>query len=90
MSILFPCHTSCTAFGADNVQKGVCHRTLAIIVHIGTFPYYRLFNFNTLRPIELIALCTRRSFELNRLLCLIDLWKRRKRTELQYVSLSVS
>lgn len=61
-----------------------------IIVHIVTLPYYRLFHFNTLRPIELIALCTRRSLEPNKLLSLIDLWKRRKRAELQYVSLSVS
>lgn len=90
MSFRFPYHACGTGWEADSIQKGIYHRKLMIVVHIGTSPYYRLFNFNTLRPIKLIALCTQRAFEPNRLLSLIDLWKRRKRAELQFVSLSVS
>ena len=69
--------------------KHCYHTILASLVKIGTFPYYRLFHFNTLRPIELIASCTRRSLEPNKLRLLIDRWKRRKRAELQYVSIAV-
>ena len=57
---------------------------------VGTFPYYRLFQFNTLRPIQLIANCTRQPSESNKLLFLIHRWKRRKREELQFVSIAVS
>lgn len=65
-------------------------KLLTVTVKIGTFPYYRLFHFNTLRPIELIAACTRRSFEPEKLLFLIDRWRRRKRAELQFVSIAAA
>jgi len=90
MRSFLPYSTYDTTYEADDVRKRIYHETLAIIVRIGTLPYYRLFNFNTLRPIELIASCTRRSLEPDRLLSLIDLWRRGKRAELQFVSIAVS
>jgi len=90
MNFLLLYSACCTELGADDVRKRIYRKTLAIIVRIGTLPYYRLFDFNTLRPIELIASCTRRSLNPTKLLSLIDLWKRRKRAELQFVSIAVS
>ena len=84
------CSLSTIKAKTKDMSKGFYHRFLAILMHVGTFPYYRIFHFNTFRPIQLIAICTQQSSEVNRLLFLIHRWKRRKREELQFVSIAVS
>lgn len=76
-------------FPLETVNR-LWRKIFAAMVKTGTFPYYRLFHFNTLRPIELIAACTRQSSEPEKLLFLIDRWRRRKRAELQYVSIAAA
>lgn len=61
-----------------------------MIIGITTFPYYRLFHFNTLQPICRIADCTSNPYQTRRLIRLIIQWRRRKVTELQFTSIAVS
>ena len=59
-------------------------------MHVITLPYYRIYRFNTLRPIELIALYLSKSNTDSKLLQHIERWRVRKLQELQYVSIAVS
>ena len=70
--------------------KGFLQRAATLTVVVMTFPYYRNFHFNTLRPIQLMAACTGSPAQRNKLLFLLDRWKQRKREELQFVSIAVS
>lgn len=57
---------------------------------IGTLPYYRFFQFNTLAVIERIAYHCSRPEEFPALLRVIARWRHRKLAELQYISIAVS
>lgn len=63
---------------------------LKVAVTIGTFPYYRLFHFNTLQPIRLIAFYSSQPEHYNKLVYHLNRWWTRKLAELQFVSIAVS
>ena len=63
---------------------------LKVVVSLGTFPYYRMFRFNTLQPILLIAAYTLQPLQHEKLLYNLDHWRTRKLAELQFISIAVS
>ena len=64
--------------------------SLKYLVILGTFPYYRIFHFNTLQPIHLMAFYTSRPEEHSKLLYHLDRWRTCKLAELHFVSIAVS
>lgn len=60
------------------------------IVFIVTFPYYRSFQFYTLKPILRIAACTVQPGGDEKVLRLLILWRTRKLAELHFISIAVS
>ena len=62
---------------------------LSIVVTIGTFPYYRIFHFNNLQPIRLIAFYGSQSDEQSKLIHHIGRWRAIKLQELQFISIAV-
>lgn len=65
----------------------LCVRTT---IYIGTLPYYRIFQFNTLQPILQIAAYSSQPSQVRRLRHLIDRWRTRKLQELHFISIAVS
>ena len=63
---------------------------LKVVVLVGTLPYYRIFYFNTTKPIRQIAAYASHSGNQEKLLHLLVRWRRRKLAELQFVSIAVS
>ncbi|OCL12312.1 hypothetical protein AOQ84DRAFT_263196, partial [Glonium stellatum] len=59
-----------------------------LLVGLITLPYYRFFNFNTLRPIEDIARHTSEQNSLPIVLALLDRWRTRKRNELDFITIA--
>lgn len=55
----------------------------------GTLPYYRIFHFNTLDPIQRIAAYTQQPDAVDRLSVSLSKWRSRKITELQFISVAV-
>lgn len=64
--------------------------TTAVCVRVGTLPYYRLYHFNTAAPIRKIASIASDHPGSPRLLYAVTLWRARKLTELQFISIAVS
>lgn len=62
----------------------------ALCIRIVTLPYYRLYHFNTKDPISKIAVIASEQPRSFRLLCAVTLWRARKLTELQFISIAVS
>jgi hypothetical protein len=58
-------------------------------VRIGTLPYYRLYQFNTKGPIAKIAVIASEQPKSFRLVYAVTLWRARKLTELQFISIAV-
>jgi hypothetical protein len=58
-------------------------------VRVGTLPYYRLYYFNTENPISKIAVIASQEPRSFRLLYAVTLWRARKLTELQFISIAV-
>jgi len=54
-----------------------------------TLPYYRVFHFNTLDPIQRIAAYTQRPDAINSLAFSLSQWRSRKIAELQFISVAV-
>ena len=54
-----------------------------------TLPYYRIFHFNTLDPIQRIAAYTQQPDAIDRLSISLSKWRSRKITELQFISVAV-
>lgn len=63
---------------------------LKIIVNLGTLPYYRLFQYNTLRPIILIAVYCSQHGQGQKAMQQLAEWRSRKLGELQFISIAVS
>lgn len=63
---------------------------LKFIISLATFPYYRMFQFNTYQPIILIAAYTATPGKCDKVLYHLDRWYSRKLAELQFVSIGVS
>ena len=63
---------------------------VTVLVRVGTFPYYRLFHFNTLGVIQRIALYGTEPSDFPILLRLLKNWRERKLAELQFISIAVS
>ena len=63
---------------------------LRLVVNVGTFPYYRIFRFNTYQPIILIAAYASTPEKLHKVFYHLDRWRTRKLSELQFVSIGVS
>jgi hypothetical protein len=61
-----------------------------VCVRLGTLPYYRLYHFNTADPISKIASIASDHPRSPRLLYAVTLWRARKFTELQFISIAVS
>lgn len=59
------------------------------MVHIGTLPYYRLYQFNTVNPILRIAACTSQPDKFENVLRLMVRWRTRKLAELHFISIAV-
>ncbi len=59
------------------------------MVHIGTLPYYRLYQFNTVNPILRIAACTSQPNKFDNVLRLMVRWRARKLAELHFISIAV-
>ncbi|CAI6335460.1 unnamed protein product [Periconia digitata] len=57
-------------------------------ISIATLPYYRAYQFNTSKPLLMIANLATQSTESMDLLRLIAFWRERKLAELQYVSIA--
>jgi hypothetical protein len=56
-----------------------------------TLPYYRLYHFNTIEPLEKIAkLASQTPTDSKKLLRAISSWRSRKLSELQFITISVS
>lgn len=60
-----------------------------VLVHIITFPYYRFFQFNTMKPIHRLAACKSRADPPKNLQYLIAHWRARKQAELHFISIAV-
>ena len=60
------------------------------IVNLATFPYYRMYQFNTYQPIILIAAYTSTPGKYHKVLYHLDRWRTRKLAELQSISIGVS
>lgn len=63
---------------------------LKLIVNLGTFPYYRIFQFNTLGPILRIAAYSSQPAQSRKVRQLLVRWRTRKLAELQFISIAVS
>lgn len=63
---------------------------LKFVVTLGTLPYYRTFQFNTLQPIRLIAFYSSQPEHYEKFLYHLDSWRTRKLAESQYISVAVS
>lgn len=63
---------------------------LKSIVLLGTFPYYRFFQFNTLGPVLRIAAYNSQPAQAHKVLQLLVRWRTRKLAELQFISIAVS
>lgn len=63
---------------------------LKFVVLLGTFPYYRLFQFNTLGPILRIAAYSSQPGQSRKVLQILVRWRTRKIAELQFISIAVS
>lgn len=60
-----------------------------VFIRVLTFPYYRLFDFNTLGPINHVAKLTRQPDTFPALLRFLRRWRERKLAELQFISIAV-
>jgi hypothetical protein len=60
------------------------------MVRIGTFPYYRVFQFHIVKPTLRIAACASQPEELDTLSRLIARWRSQKLAELQFISIAAS
>lgn len=61
------------------------------LVRMATLPYYRLYHFNTIDPLRKIAeLASDSPTNCKNLLKAIALWRARKLSELQFITISVS
>ena len=63
---------------------------LKSVVNVATFPYYRMFQFNTYQPIILIAAYTSTPGKHHKVLYHLDRWRTLKLSELQFISIGVS
>jgi hypothetical protein len=63
---------------------------LIVFVRLGTLPYYRLYHFNTVNPIQKIASIASEQPRSSKLLYAVALWRERKLTELHFISIAVS
>ena len=79
------CQTDVMAFPQHSLFA-----TLKIFVNIATLLYYRVFRFNTLQPILLIAAYTSQPEGNHKVLYHLDRWRTRKLSELQFISVAVS
>ncbi|KAG8531349.1 uncharacterized protein KY384_002978 [Bacidia gigantensis] len=61
---------------------------LKILVSLATFPYYRIFRGNTLKPIQLIASYTGQPNQIKKILYHLNHWQARKIAELQFISIA--
>jgi hypothetical protein len=59
------------------------------MVYIGTLPYYRVFQFNTVKPILSIAAYTSQPNKSETILRLLVRWRTRKLEELHFISIAV-
>ena len=62
---------------------------MEFLIHLVTLPYYRFFQFNTIKPIYRLAACASNPGQTKRLLRLIVHWRTRKLAELQFISIAV-
>jgi hypothetical protein len=76
--------------GLANQAKLLLSPIISVWVRIGTLPYYRLYQFNTRDPISKIAVIASEQPGSFRLLYAVTLWRARKLTELQFISIAVS
>lgn len=61
------------------------------IVRIATLPYYRLYQFNTFKPIEKIAeFASEAQPDAARIAQALGTWRTRKLAELQFITVAVS
>ena len=63
---------------------------LKVVVFLGTVPYYRFFQFNTLGPILRIAKYSSQRGQSRKVYQLLVRWRTRKLAELQLISIAVS
>ncbi|MCJ1270604.1 hypothetical protein MMC22_010501 [Lobaria immixta] len=61
---------------------------LKVVVFLGTVPYYRFFQFNTLGPILRIAKYSSRRGQSRKVSQLLARWRTRKLAELQFISIA--
>lgn len=62
---------------------------IQFFIHLVTLPYYRFFQFNTIKPIYRLAACASNPRQSNKLIYLIAHWRKRKLAELQFISIAV-
>ncbi|KAH3907617.1 hypothetical protein HBI56_180000 [Parastagonospora nodorum] len=74
-------HTHIRLFRLLSLIRTIC-------VRFGTLPYYRLYHFNTAAPISRIASIASDHPGSPRLLYAVTLWRARKLTELQFISIA--
>lgn len=61
------------------------------MVQLATLPYYRLYQFNTIRPIEKIAAFASEDLpDSTKIAQALAIWRGRKLAELQFISIAVS
>jgi hypothetical protein len=74
----------------DSVAKSLTNLIITVLVRIATLPYYRLYHFNTVSPLEKIALLASMSLPDNtKILRAVSFWRARKLIELQFITIAV-
>jgi hypothetical protein len=74
----------------DFAVKSSMNLIVNILVRIATLPYYRLYHFNTVSPLEKIALLASMSPpEDPKILRAVSFWRTRKLAELQFITIAV-
>lgn len=76
------------------IELTVCKTSLRVIrialIRVLTLSYYRLYQFNTIHPIQRLAALTEQTQNTKTILYFIRQWRVRKLAELQFVSIAVS
>jgi hypothetical protein len=84
------CVRDIKTLGLNDLQITLIEPAITVVVRLATSPYYRQYHFNTYGPIETIAALANESQESSGLVRILSLWRSRKLTELQFISISVS
>lgn len=80
--------TELTIYRRSQLQQ-LLSTAVQFFIHLVTLPYYRFFQFNTLKPIHRLVACASNPRQSNKLIHLIAHWRTRKLAELQFISIAV-